>query len=152
MQIDELDLKILRLLQLDSQLTYREIADRVNLSLTPVHDRIKRLEKEGFIKSYLTLLDKKKFGISLTVYCQVTLLKQTKEISEIFNKTIAEIPEIQECHFVSGTFDYLLKIIISDMESFHRFHQERLSVIEGVSLINSFFVMSEVKSSIAIPL
>lgn len=152
MNIDELDVKILNLLQTNAQYTYREIADKVNLSVTPIHDRIKRLEKEGFIQGYTTLLNKRKFGLALTVYCQVTLLKQTKEYSEVFNRAVAELPEILECQFVSGSFDYLLKIITPDMDSFHQFHQEKLSVIEGVSLINSFFVMSEVKSSSRLPI
>lgn len=150
MEIDELDKKILRLLQTNSQLTYKEIADRVHLTVTPVHDRIKKLEKEGFITNYVAVLDKRKLGKSLLVYSQVTLIKQTKDVSSIFNEAIKQLPEVQECHFVSGTFDYLLKILVPDMESYHQFHQEKLSVIEGVSIINSFFVMSEVKNQFSI--
>jgi Lrp/AsnC family transcriptional regulator, leucine-responsive regulatory protein len=150
MEIDELDKKILRLLQTNSQLTYKEIADRVHLTVTPVHDRIKKLEKEGFITNYVAVLDKRKLGKSLLVYSQVTLIKQTKDVSSIFNEAIKQLPEVQECHFVSGTFDYLLKILVPDMESYHQFHQEKLSVIDGVSIINSFFVMSEVKNQFSI--
>lgn len=150
MEIDELDKKILRLLQTNSQLTYKEIANRVHLTVTPVHDRIKKLEKEGFITNYVAVLDKRKLGKSLLVYSQVTLIKQTKDVSSIFNEAIKQLPEVQECHFVSGTFDYLLKILVPDMESYHQFHQEKLSVIDGVSIINSFFVMSEVKNQFSI--
>lgn len=152
LKIDETDKKILNLLQVNSQLTYKEIAEKINLTLTPVHDRIKRLEKAGIIEKYVTLLNKKKLGNTLTVYSQVTLIRQTKEVSEIFDMAISKLPEVMECNFVSGSFDYLLKIIVPDMETYHLFHQQKLSVIQGVSLINSFFVMSEVKSTTEIPL
>jgi Lrp/AsnC family transcriptional regulator, leucine-responsive regulatory protein len=138
-KIDEIDRKILRLLQENSRWTYKEIAQKINLSLTPVHDRI--------IEKYVGILNKKKLGIDLTVYSQVTLLKQTKEVSGKFDSEIRNLPEVLECHFVSGSFDYLLKIAVSDMDAYHQFHQLKLSAIEGVSLINSFFVMSEVKST-----
>lgn len=151
-KIDDTDKKILKLLQNNSQLTYKDIAEKINLSLTPVHDRIKRLEKAGIIEKYVSILNKKKLGKSLTVYSQVTLIKQTKEVSEIFDKEISKLPEVLECNFVSGSFDYLLKIIVPDMEAYHTFHQQKLSVINGVTLINSFFVMSEVKSTTEIPL
>jgi DNA-binding Lrp family transcriptional regulator len=152
MKIDETDKKILGLLQQNAQYTYKEIAQKINLSLTPVHDRIKRLENEGVIERYVTLLNKKKLGKSLTVYCQVTLIRQTKEVSSEFDKAILLLPEVIECNFVSGSFDYLLKLIVTDMDAYHQFHQQKLSIITGVSLINSFFVMSEVKSSYEIPL
>ncbi|MCA0363361.1 MAG: Lrp/AsnC family transcriptional regulator [Bacteroidetes bacterium] len=150
-RLDEIDKKILKLIQQDSTLTYKEIAEKINLSLTPVHDRIKRMENEGIIEKYVGILNKKVLGVGLTVFSHVTLIKQTKSVSEIFDKAIAELPEVVECNFVSGSFDYLLKIIVPDMEAYHTFHQVKLSSIEGVSLINSFFVMSEVKSTTEIP-
>lgn len=150
--IDLLDFQLLRLLQKDGRITYKELAENVNLSLTPVHERVKNLEKEGYIRKYVALLSRDKLDKGLTVYCQVTLIKQTKEVSSIFNKAIALLPEVIECNFVSGSFDYLLKIITPDMDSYHRFHQEKLSIIDGVSLINSFFVMSEVKSTTELPI
>ena len=151
-KIDEIDKKILKLLQHNSTLTFKEIAQKINLSLSPVHDRIKRLEQEGVIVKYVGILNKQKLGVGLTVYSQVTLIRQTREVSEIFDRAIMLLPEIVECNFVSGSFDYLLKIIVKDMESYHNFHQMKLSAIEGVSLINSFFVMSEVKSTTEISL
>jgi Lrp/AsnC family leucine-responsive transcriptional regulator len=146
-KIDEIDKKILRLLQENARWTYKEIAEKINLSLTPVHDRIKKLENDGIIEKYVALLNKKKLGLGLTVYSQVTLIRQTKEVSEKFDKEISKLPEVVECNFVSGSFDYLLKIQVPNMEDYHNFHQLKLSVIEGVSLINSFFVMSEVKNT-----
>jgi Lrp/AsnC family transcriptional regulator, leucine-responsive regulatory protein len=146
-KIDEIDRKILTSLQANARLTYKEIAQSINLSLTPVHDRIKRLENEGVIEKFVAILNKKKLGIGLTVYSQVTLIRQTREVSAIFDEAIKKLPEVVECNFVSGSFDYLLKINVIDMEAYHNFHQMKLSIIEGVSLINSFFVMSEVKST-----
>lgn len=146
-QIDETDRKILRLIQENSQMTIKEISSAINLSMTPVHDRIKKLENEGVIEKYVTILNKKRIGKSLTVFCQVTLIKQTNDTSEEFNEAIRQLPEVLECNFVSGSFDYLLKIVVPDMESYHEFHQKKLSIIPSVSLIHSFFVMSEVKST-----
>ena len=152
MILDENDRKILRLLQEDAHLTLKDISNRVNLSLTPVHDRVKRLEKEGIIERYVSVLNKKKLGVNLTVYCQVTLVRQTFDISDSFNRAILNLPEVVECNFVSGTFDYLLKIVLPDMESYHYFHQTKLSILPEVSLINSFFIISEVKSTTVLPI
>jgi Lrp/AsnC family transcriptional regulator len=152
MTLDETDKNILRLLQEDAHLTLKDIAKQINLSLTPVHDRVKRLQQEGIIEKYVTILSKKKLGQNLTVYCQVTLIKQTHDTSEGFNQSILNLPEVVECNFVSGSFDYMLKIIVPDMESYHQFHQQKLSVLSGVSLIHSFFVMSEVKSTTVLPI
>ncbi|HLO45472.1 Lrp/AsnC family transcriptional regulator [Lacihabitans soyangensis] len=151
-KIDDIDKKILMLLQHNSTLTYKEIAQKINLSLSPVHDRIKRLEQEGVVEKYVGILNKKMLGVGLTVFSQVTLIRQTREVSQIFDIAIKQLPEVVECNFVSGSFDYLLKIIVADMEAYHNFHQMKLSTIEGVSLINSFFVMSEVKSTTEIML
>ncbi|MBP6182509.1 Lrp/AsnC family transcriptional regulator [Flavobacterium sp.] len=152
MILDETDKKILRLLQEDAHLTLKDIANQINLSLTPVHDRVKRLEKEGIIEKYVSILNKKKLGKNLTVYCQVTLVKQNYDISEGFNQAILNMPEVVECNFVSGNFDYMLKIVLADMESYHYFHQKKLSVLPEVSLINSFFIISEVKSTTVLPI
>ncbi|WP_341224814.1 Lrp/AsnC family transcriptional regulator [uncultured Arcticibacterium sp.] len=150
--MDNTDIKILKLLQKNAQMTYKEIAEEINLTQTPVFDRIKRMESSGVIDKYVTILNRKKVGTSLTVFNQVTMITQTLEISKKFDEAIAKLPEVVECHFVSGGFDYLLKIIVPDMETYHKFHQLKLSIIPGVSLINSYFVMSEVKNTTEIPL
>lgn len=152
MNLDETDKKILRLLQGNAHLTLKDIANQINLSLTPVHDRVKRLEKEGVIDRYVTIVNKKKIGQNLTVFCQVTLVKQTFDISESFNEAIRNMPEVIECDFVSGSFDYLLKVVLPDMESYHHFHQKKLSVLPEVTLIHSFFIISEVKSTTVLPI
>ena len=150
MILDETDKKILRLLQEDAHVTLKDIANQINLSLTPVHDRVKRLEKEGIIEKYVSILNKKKLGKNLTVYCQVTLNKQTYDVSEAFNQAVLNLPEVVECNFVSGNFDYMLKIILPDMESYHNFHQKKSSVLPAVSTINTVFVISEIKSTTVI--
>ncbi|MFC5682164.1 Lrp/AsnC family transcriptional regulator [Flavobacterium sp. MAHUQ-51] len=152
MVLDETDKRILRLLQKDAHYKLKDIAAKINLSLTPVHDRVKRLEREGIIDKYVTVLNKKKLGKNLTVYCQVTLVKQNYDISVVFNQAILNMPEVVECNFISGSFDYLLKIVLEDMESYHHFHQKKLSVLPEVSLINSFFIISEVKNTTMLPL
>ncbi len=150
--MDNTDKKILTLLQHNSRLTYKEIADKINLTQTPVFDRIKRMENEGVIEKYVTILNRKKLNNSMIVYSQVTMVRQTVEVSTQFEKAIAQLPEVLECNFVSGSFDYLLKIIVPDMPAYHEFHQLKLSVIPGVSLINSYFVMSEIKNTTELPI
>ena len=149
--LDKIDRKILGLLQQNAHLTIQEIGQRINLSKTPVHERIKRLEREGVIARYVTILDKKKLGNGLMVYCQVTLDKQTRDTFADFDAAVGELPEVLECNRVSGTFDYLLKIVSRDMETYNRFYQERLSVIPGTLHISSFFVMAEVKNTTVVP-
>ncbi|QHV94049.1 Lrp/AsnC family transcriptional regulator [Spirosoma endbachense] len=149
--LDSIDHKILGLLQENARLTIQEIGQRINLSKTPVHERIKRLEREGVIDRYVTILDKKKLGNILMVYCQVTLDRQTRDAFADFDAAVRELPEVLECNRVSGTFDYLLKIVSRDMETYNRFYQEQLSVIPGTLHISSFFVMAEVKNSTIVP-
>jgi Lrp/AsnC family transcriptional regulator, leucine-responsive regulatory protein len=146
-KLDALDLKILGLLQKNGSLNIKDIAEKVNLSVSPTHERIKKLEGGGFIDKKVWVLNKKKLGLNLIVYSQVTLVKQTREMSEKFTAAVKKMPEVLECSFVSGSFDYLLKIVVSDMDAYHTFHQLKLSDIEGVSLINSIFVLTEVKNT-----
>ena len=146
---DETDLRILRLLQENAQLTIKEIAATIHLSITPIHDRIKKLEREGIIEKYVTILNRKKLGKGLVVYCNVTLDKQQHEHFDDFNQAILQMPEVVECCVVSGTFDYLLKVVATDVESYHTFYQEKLATLRSISHISSFFVMSEVKSTTA---
>jgi Lrp/AsnC family transcriptional regulator, leucine-responsive regulatory protein len=152
MALDNTDLTILNLLQGNAHLTIKEIAAAVNMSLTPVHERIKKMQHEGIIDKYVTLLDKKKLGKSLIVYCNITLNKQSADDFKVFNKAIGKLPEVVECSVVSGAFDYILKIIAKDMDDYYAFHQNKLATINCVSQINSFFVMNEVKYTTAIGL
>ena len=147
MQLDVTDRKILELLQQNSQLTIKEIASQINLSVTPVHERIRKLDREGFIDKYVCLLNRRKLGKSLVVYCNVTLDKQRKESFEDFNAAIVAMEEVLECSVVSGNFDYMLKVIIEDAEAYNQFYQHKLSALKSVLHISSYFVISEIKYS-----
>jgi Lrp/AsnC family transcriptional regulator len=152
MTINKIDLDILRILQKDARLTIKEVASAINLSITPVHDRIRKLEKQGFIERYVALLNRRKLGKSMLVYCNVTLDKQRKESFEEFNEAVLYMPEVLECSVVSGSFDYLMKVVADDMESYNDFYQQKLSVLKSVLHISSFFVMSEVKGTTELPI
>ncbi|TDB64544.1 Lrp/AsnC family transcriptional regulator [Arundinibacter roseus] len=151
MKLDTADRDILRLLQTNSQLTMKELSEQVNLSITPIHERIRKLEKSGHIDRYVALLNRKKMGKALLVYCNVTLDKQRRESFEEFNEAVKRMPEVMECCVVSGNFDYLLKVVAEDMEDYNNFYQQNLSVLQSVQHISSFFVMSEIKSTTQLP-
>ena len=152
MNLDTTDLRILQLLQENAQFTLKEISQKINLSMTPTHDRIKRLEQEGVIDRYVTILNKKKLGNPMMVYCNITLDKQQKNHFEEFEAAIIQFPEVIECSVISGSFDYLLKVIVKDMNAYNEFYQKKLSDLQSVAHISSSFVMSEVKSTTVIPL
>ena len=152
MNIDATDIRILQLLQENAQLTLKEISQKINLSMTPTHDRIKRLEQENVIDKYVTILNKKMLGNPMMVYCNITLDKQQKNHFEEFEATIIQFPEVIECSVISGSFDYLLKVIVKDMNAYNEFYQKKLSDLQSVAHISSSFVMSEVKSTTVIPL
>lgn len=152
MLLDKIDKTILALLQNNAHLTIKEIAATVNISLTPVHERIKKMEAEGLIEKYVALLNKKKLGQSLIVYCNISLNKQSPNDFSVFNEAINGMPEVVESSVVSGAFDYILKIIVPDMDAYYVFHQQKLGNIQCILHINSFFVMNEVKYTTAIPI
>lgn len=152
MTLDASDIRILQLLQENAQFTIKEISQKINLSMTPTHDRIKRLEQEGVIDKYVTILNKKKLGNPMIVYCNISLDKQQKNHFEEFEEAIKQFPEVIECSVISGSFDYLLKVIVKDMSTYNEFYQKKLSDLQSVAHISSSFVMSEVKSTTVIPL
>ncbi len=152
MNLDATDIRILQLLQENAQLTLKDISKQINLSMTPTHDRIKRLENEGVIDKYVTILNKKMLGNPMTVYCNITLDKQQKNHFEEFELAIRDFPEVIECSVISGSFDYLLKVIVKNMEAYNEFYQKKLSDLQSVAHISSSFVMSEVKSTTVLPL
>ncbi len=152
MVLDEIDKRILRALQDNAHITIKEIAAIANISLTPVHERIKKMEAEGIIERYVTLLNRRKLGKPMIVYCNITLHKQSLDDFESFNTIILEIPEIVECSIVSGAFDYILKIVVADMDDYFSLYQKKLSALKSVAQINSFFVMNEVKFTTSLPI
>jgi Lrp/AsnC family leucine-responsive transcriptional regulator len=145
--LDETDLQILKTLQKNAKLTTKELADAVHLTPTPVFERQKRLERKGYIKKYVAVLDADKLDMSLQVYCKVKLKQINHQIANNFTRRIMLIPEVTECYNTSGAYDYLLKVYARDMKQYQEFILNKLGQIEELSSIESTFVMSEVKQS-----
>ena len=143
--MDEIDLKLLNLLQDNSRITIRNLSEKLFLSTTPIYERIKKLEKSGLIKQYITLLDPKKIDRNLIVFISINLAKHTKEVVESFEKAIAKLDEVSECYYISGNFDFLLKVYCKDMDDYHDFLTDKLSVIENISQFYSSFVLTNSK-------
>ncbi|MBQ6194399.1 MAG: Lrp/AsnC family transcriptional regulator [Prevotella sp.] len=150
--IDETDLQILKTLQNNAKLTTKELADAVHLTPTPVFERQKRLERQGYIKKYVAILDPEKLGLGLVVFCKVKLKQINHEIADAFTRRIMRIPEVTECYNTSGAYDYLLKVRARDMKQYQEFVLTKLGDIESVSSIESTFVMAEVKQNYGINL
>ena len=148
--LDETDLQILRTLQKNAKLTTKELADAVHLTPTPVFERQKRLEKKGYIKKYIAVLNPEKLNQGLQVFCKVKLKQINHEIADAFVRKINRIPEVTECYNTSGAFDYLLKVRAADMKQYQEFILNKLGEIESLSSIESTFVMSEVKQNYGI--
>jgi len=150
--LDDIDLQILKTLQKNAKLTTKELADAVHLTPTPVFERQKRLEKRGYIKKYVAILDPEKLDMGLQVFCKVKLTQINHEIADAFVRRIQRIPEVTECYNTSGSYDYLLKVRAKDMKQYQEFVLTKLGDIENVGAIESTFVMSEVKQNYGINL
>ena len=149
-KIDKVDLQILRTLQGNARLTLKELAAQVSLSSTPVFERLKRLENEGYIKKYIAILDAEKLNQGFIVFCNVKLSRINQEIATEFTRIIQDIPEVTECYNISGSFDYLLKIHAPNMKYYQEFILNVLGSIECLGSIESTFVMDEVKHNYGI--
>ena len=147
---DNTDYQILRTLQKNAKLTTKELADAVHLTPTPVFERQKRLERNGYIKKYVAILDAEQLGKGLLVFCKVKLKQINREIADDFERRIRHIPEVTECYNTSGTYDYLLKIRTTDMKEYQQFVLNKLGVLESLASLESIFVMSEVKHTYGI--
>ena len=150
--LDETDLKILKTLQKNAKLTTKELATAVNLTPTPVFERQKRLERRGYIKKYVAVLDPEKLNQGLLVFCKVKLKLINHDIADAFTRRIMRIPEVTECYNTSGAYDYLLKVRARDMKQYQEFVLNKLGEIEELASIESTFVMSEVKNNFGINL
>lgn len=150
--IDEIDRQILIYLQQNANPNIKELADKLNLTKTPIYKRIKQLEDEGYIDKYVALVDRKKVGVPLMVFCSVSLSIQNAEYIALFNEEIKKIEEIVECYLTGGVFDFLLKIVVKDLEAYNNVASNKLATIPNVGKIQSSFVLTEVKNSTAVPL
>ena len=149
-KLDATDLKILRVLQEEGRITTKELAAKVNLSTTPVFERMKRLEKEGYIKKYVAILDADKLNLGFTVFCSVKLKQMNRDIANDFVKVIKDIPQVADCFNIAGEFDYLLRINATDMKYYNDFIINVLGTIDSVGSIQSTFVMNTIKDSYAL--
>ena len=145
--LDAIDLQILKILQKNAKLTTKELGDAVHLTPTPVFERQKRLERQGYIKKYVAILDPEKLNQGLLVFCKVKLKQINHEIADAFVRRIQRIPEVTECYNTSGSYDYLLKVRAQDMRQYQEFVLTKLGDIDSVGSIESTFVMSEVKQN-----
>ncbi len=145
--LDETDLAILRALQENARITIKELAEKVHLSTTPVHERVRRLERSGIIRQYAAILDGARVGRGLLVVCHVSLSRHSKAAGSRFIEAILEWDEVLECLTVSGQFDFLLKVATADMDAYYNFHVNKLSALENVGSVQSEFVMGVVKQS-----
>src|ERR1043166_1691027 len=139
--LDTKDLAILKLLQENARITVKEISDKIHLSTTPVHERIKRMEDAGVIKQYATLVDHTKVKKGLMVICYVSLKQHNKTAGSKFIKMIQEMKEVVECYNISGEFDFMLKVMAENMDAFYDFHVNKLSEAENIGHVQSVFVM-----------
>ena len=145
--LDIKDLHILRLLQQNARITVKEISDQVHLSTTPVHERIKRMEENGVIKQYATLVDPAKVKKGLMVFCYVSLKQHDKTAGAKFIKRMHEFSEVIECYNISGEFDFMLKVVAENMDDYYSFHVNKLSQAENLGHVQSVFVMGVIKQT-----
>jgi DNA-binding Lrp family transcriptional regulator len=145
--LDEKDISILRLVQQDAKMTVKEIAAKVHLSTTPVFERIRRMESNGVIKQYATLVDHVKVKKGLMVICYVSLKQHNKNAGSKFIKYIHELSEVIECFNISGEFDFMLKVVAENMDDYYNFHVNKLSQSENIGQVQSVFVMGVIKQT-----
>ncbi|MEA5403908.1 MULTISPECIES: Lrp/AsnC family transcriptional regulator [Arcicella] len=150
--LDNIDLQILQFLQANALMTNKEIASRLNLTTTPIHERIKRLENEGVIEKYTAILNKSKLGKSLVVLVDVTLKEHAASFLEQFEKDVLLLPEVVECYCISGGSDFLLKVLVKDMDEYRHFILHKLATLSNIGNAQSRFVVNEIKSQTPVPI
>lgn len=143
--LDDTDRFILEALQNDAKINMKTLASRLHLSKTPVYERIRRLEESGLIKRYVALVDSRKIGLPLVVFCNVTLSVHDDEHIREFREAIQNVDEIMECYSIGGIHDFFLKVVVKDLQAYDRFVFEKLTKIRGISKMQSSFVLSEIK-------
>ncbi len=150
MIFDAIDKKLLEYIQTDSKQTNKELANKLNLSVTAVYERIKKLEKEGFINKYVALVNKKQVDKSFVAFCHIKLIQHAQDYVVKFEKEVTNLNEVLECYHISGDYDYLLKVLVKDMVAFREFMVNKLTSINHIGSTHSMFVINEVKYTTAI--
>lgn len=144
-RLDKIDLGILKLLEKDARISHKEIAYLLNLSITPIHARIRKLQEGGYIQRYTAIINHKMVGRGLIAYTQVHLKEHSQESIKAFMEATIKLPEVMECYHMTGAFDFLLRIAIKDMDEYNKVLIEKLSKLPDVGNMQSFFVMSAAK-------
>lgn len=147
MIMDSIDKKLLRLVQTDSKKTTKELSLKLNLSVTAVYERIKKLEREGIIDKYVVLVNRSKVEKGFVVFCHLKLIQHTREFLTKFESEVVKLSEVLECHHVSGDYDYILKIAVKDMEAYREFLVTKLTTLDHIGSTHSTFMISEVKNT-----
>ncbi|GAA4240473.1 MULTISPECIES: Lrp/AsnC family transcriptional regulator [Winogradskyella] len=145
--LDNIDTQLLTILQKNSNRTTKSIAEELGMSTSPIFERIKKLEKEGYIEKYVAVLNNKKIGLKLTVFIGITLQGHTRSYLEKFVKEINNFPEVVECHRVSGNFDYLLKLVVEDIEAYETFIISKLTLLPYLGNVQSLIALSTSKET-----
>ena len=147
MTLDSIDKKLLFMLQSDCKKTTKELSLKLNLSVTAVYERIKKLEREGIIDKYVVLVNRSKVEKGFVVFCHLKLIQHTKEFLTKFESEVVKLKEVLECHHVSGDYDYILKILVKDMEAYREFLVTKLTTLHHIGSTHSTFMIGEVKNS-----
>lgn len=150
-EIDAIDARILRVLQKRGRISNADLSEAVNLSASACHRRVQRLEKAGIIKDYVALLDPRKLDRRTVVFVEITLSGQADEVLDAFEREVARIPDVLECHLMAGTADYLLKVIARDTEDFAQIHRRSLARLPGIAQMHSSFALRTVRQTTALP-
>lgn len=151
MALDEMDRRLLRVLQKTGRISNADLADKVNLSASACHRRVQRLEAEGYVRDYVALLNPRKLGLPTTVFVEITLQGQADEVLDAFETAVARVPDVLECHLMAGTADYILKVVAEDTEDFARIHRQYLARLPGVAQMQSSFALRTVFKTTALP-
>ena len=149
---DATDLRILTLLQRQGRLSNADLSERVNLSPSACHRRVQRLENDGVITGYVALLNPRKMKRPTTVFVEITLSGQADEVLDAFERAVARVPDVLECHLMAGSADYLLKVVAGDTEDFARIHRRYLATLPGVAQMQSSFALRTVRQTTALPI
>lgn len=147
MALDKTDKKLLELLQIDTKKTTKELSMKLNLSVTAVYERIKKLEREGIIEKYVALLNKSKINKNFVVFCHIKLQQHTKDFISKFEKEVTQLHEVLEVYHVSGDYDYILKVCLKDMDEYREFLVTKLTNLQHIASTHSTFMIGEVKNS-----
>ena len=150
-RIDATDARILAVLQRRGRISNAELAEEIRLSASACHRRVQRLEEVGIIRDYVALLDPRKLGCPTVVFVEITLSGQADEVLDAFEREVARIPDVLECHLMAGTADYLLKVVAQDTEDFARIHRQKLARLPGVAQMQSSFALRTVFKTTALP-